>query len=468
SLRIGLSSPFVQPLAPSQDLSFSTVVTLIRGHVPDSTVPMLPVVPSGEARHPTLRTGEAVKGQPRIGRRVFEGAEQCFGVRIVIRDVRSAEGRYDPEPLQRCDEGTGAHRFAVVGVQYEALGIEVTLSAGVGDELGGDLCRASLGDAPADDTTAPDIQHQIKVQVYAPHGRRQPGDVPAPDLVGAAGPMQPRSAADVSAGDGASPAAQPISALQPVEGGFRGEVQAPIGKLRYKLLRGEVSEACAHHELQKLRFLPGAEGVCRATVRPTSTVIRIRSTAPALNGSSRDPGDLACLPQSGTAQLGFADGIEDQLSLGSSAPSSSSGCIFPIVFFSTRSAAASAKAFSLRASSRSSWRMRLLVALDCRPSSCSAIRQRSKSASLIPSRSRYACSCSPRRLAASASTRAFCSSVKTCSVTSLEPTSGRLRASCSQRDRFCCRTPVCRESCDAERASLPVSRSIIFCLNARE
>ena len=41
-------------------------------------------------------------------------------------------------------------------------------------------------------------------------------------------------------------------------------------------------------------------------------------------------------------------------------------------FFSTSSAAASANAFSLRASSRSSWRIRWLVALEARPSSCSA------------------------------------------------------------------------------------------------
>src|SRR5262249_5486669 len=45
---------------------------------------------------------------------------------------------------------------------------------------------------------------------------------------------------------------------------------------------------------------------------------------------------------------------------------------------------------------------------------------------------------------------------------------GRLRASCSQRDRFCCRTPVCRANCDALTALLPVSRWTIFCLKATE
>ena len=35
---------------------------------------------------------------------------------------------------------------------------------------------------------------------------------------------------------------------------------------------------------------------------------------------------------------------------------------------------------------------------------------------------------------------------------------GRLRASCSHRDRFCCPTPVSRASCDALTTLLPMSR----------
>jgi len=36
SLRIALPGPFIQALASCQDLFFSTVVTLIRSHVPES------------------------------------------------------------------------------------------------------------------------------------------------------------------------------------------------------------------------------------------------------------------------------------------------------------------------------------------------------------------------------------------------------------------------------------------------
>ena len=68
---------------------------------------------------------------------MLESAEQRLGVRIVVRDMGSTEGRYDPKPLQCGNESTGAYRFAVVGVQHQALGIAVPLATGMRDELGG-------------------------------------------------------------------------------------------------------------------------------------------------------------------------------------------------------------------------------------------------------------------------------------------------------------------------------------------
>jgi hypothetical protein len=181
----------------------------------------------------------------------------------------------------------------------------------VSDELGGDLCRTSLGDAPADNASAPDIEHQVKVQVYASYGCCKPGNVPTPDLIGSDSPMQPRRAGDLSTGNGAAAAAQPIPTLQAVKGRLRSNVQAAIGELRNQLLRREVSEASAHHELDELRFLRATEGIRWTAVRPTSTIIRIWGTAPTLNGSSRDPGDFACRAQPGAPRLSFANSTED-------------------------------------------------------------------------------------------------------------------------------------------------------------
>lgn len=54
------------------------------------------------------------------------------------------------------------------------------------------------------------------------------------------------------------------------------------------------------------------EAAKRVIQRCAPVLIRMGSTAPALDGSSRDPSDLACLPQAGTARLGLANGTKDQ------------------------------------------------------------------------------------------------------------------------------------------------------------
>ena len=92
--------------------------------------------------------------------------------------------------------------------------------AGLSDQLCGDLRRVRFCDAPADDATAPDVHHQIQVEVEAAHRGRQPGDVPTPDLIGAGGAVQPRCAADLSAGDRPACCAT-LATLQPVQSGFR-------------------------------------------------------------------------------------------------------------------------------------------------------------------------------------------------------------------------------------------------------
>jgi hypothetical protein len=66
-----------------------------------------------------------------------------------------------------------AHGLAVVGVEHKAAAIELAFAAGLGDELGRDVRRVGLCDSPRDDTAAPDIHHQIQMQVDAPGPRRK-------------------------------------------------------------------------------------------------------------------------------------------------------------------------------------------------------------------------------------------------------------------------------------------------------
>ena len=136
-------------------------------------------------------------------------------------------------------------------------------------------------------------------------------------------------------------------------------------------------------------------------------------------------------------------------------------------FLSTSNAAASASAFSFRASSRSSARIRFIVASDARPSSRRASRHCSYSACRTPSRRRHSVSSAPVRVLAFARIRIF-SSIDQSRFGRFAGMTGRLLASCNHRESVCCRRPVSSDSCRALTPSLPVNRATIFCLKARE
>jgi hypothetical protein len=129
-----------------------------------------------------------------------------------------------PPIMIEADEGAGAHWFAVVGVEHKTSGIEIALAAGLGYEFRGDLRRVAVCDSPPDDTAAPDINHQIQMQVDAPHGRRQPGDVPAPDLIRTSRVVDRCGTGDVSPAHGSLYRTQLISALQTIKGRLRTQV----------------------------------------------------------------------------------------------------------------------------------------------------------------------------------------------------------------------------------------------------
>ena len=151
-------------------------------------------------------------------------------------------------------------------------------------------------------------------------------------------------------------------------------------------------------------------------------------------------------------------------------------------------AAASARAFSFRVNSRSRLRTRRVSAVEADSRSSRARRHRSNSARCTPSRARSAVSRSPSSSAASARRAGRARAPRwrepvgpeSRQSGSFRPQStplvsgrsgttlGKLRASASQRDRFCCRTPVSRDSCTALIPSLSISRCTIFCLKASE
>ena len=74
----------VELAACAQDGRVVTFVALLRGHEADAAAAVFGVVPGDERLYPVPRffqTGEAAPGPCRC---VFQGAEQGFGVRVVI------------------------------------------------------------------------------------------------------------------------------------------------------------------------------------------------------------------------------------------------------------------------------------------------------------------------------------------------------------------------------------------------
>jgi len=112
--------------------------------------------------------------------------------------------------------------------------------------------------------------------------------------------------------------------------------------------------------------------------------------------------------------------------------------------------------------------MRLVVAIETRPSSSSASRHCSSSARSSPSFSRRAVSSVPVTFLASARTRTFSSIDQVFDLRRWGTISGRLRASRSHRDKVSCEMPESRARALALAASFPVSCSTIFCLNPSE
>ena len=86
-----------------------------------------------------------------------------------------------------------------------------------------------------------------------------------------------------------------MTALQPVEGGFRGQVQALIGEARHELLGRQVRELRTFHEAQDLGLFGERQGIAGAVAWSAPTIVARGVLAPAFDGASRDPGDPAGL-----------------------------------------------------------------------------------------------------------------------------------------------------------------------------
>ena len=139
---------------------------------------------------------------------------------------------------------------------------------------------------------------------------------------------------------------------QPVHRRFRRDVDAFVCELRHDLARRFAPESLARQNVEHRLTLVGAEGIVRLRLRPASPVFL--ATAPALQRSSVDAELLARDALARACSNRLFDQLEDSSSFFDSVEASSSPHRAFAFFRSTSSAAASASAFSLRLSSRSS------------------------------------------------------------------------------------------------------------------
>ena len=126
----GMSRPGrVHDLLPlGEDLWCSAIVNVVWGQHADAAVSMLGVVPRKE--RPTVIRGmlDACEA-PRKAGLVFQGLELRFRERIVVADLRSAEGSRDAHICKKLSGALARHRRTSVAVQSDYVRLNTVLEA---------------------------------------------------------------------------------------------------------------------------------------------------------------------------------------------------------------------------------------------------------------------------------------------------------------------------------------------------
>ena len=125
---------------------------------------MVLVVPGEEAAAEVLGILDAAEALGELGL-VFQGLEVGFRERVVVGGVGPAVRLGDAEIGQHQGGGLGLHRAAAVGMEGQLAGRHGVLGEGVIEqrlEQGGAF---GIGDAPADDPAAEDVEDDVEIEV---------------------------------------------------------------------------------------------------------------------------------------------------------------------------------------------------------------------------------------------------------------------------------------------------------------
>ena len=116
----------------------AAVVHGVGRHECDAGMTMLGVVPAEELLAMRPRIFDRAEARREVGS-VLQGLELRLGIRIVIRDVRTAVSFGDVQIDEQLGDRFGAHAGAAIGVQGQCPRHDILFVDGIGDELLGEL-----------------------------------------------------------------------------------------------------------------------------------------------------------------------------------------------------------------------------------------------------------------------------------------------------------------------------------------
>ena len=154
-------------------------------HQADPAVAMIMVVPVEELLAVSASVFDRAEAIGEVGS-VLQGFELRLGVRIVVRDVRAAVGLGDLQVDQERGDRLRSHAGAAIGMQREGPWSDVFLLQGVGDELLGEFGGLPMGDQPADDVAAVDVEDGVTsatAGITCPRSCRPRSAAPVPRTV---------------------------------------------------------------------------------------------------------------------------------------------------------------------------------------------------------------------------------------------------------------------------------------------
>ena len=359
ALRLLGAFGLVEMLSSGEEEDVLAVVFLLRGDKPQGAVAMLLVVPRDELVGPLSGFPELSEAFWRQGGMVFAGAEEGFGVGVVVADAGPRVGRSDAQLIHQRQDGSCLEGAAVVAVQdYGRLfGSDFFGQTGPAQKGLGVLGVLLLPDLSGNDLAAKEVEDDVEFEKASGEGRGQPGDVPAPDLVGSRSGVCGLGRGRLG-GSGAATVVLLIGLPQEtVKTRFGGDVLPVVGEFDDDLGGGLGGVRRQVALPQDFSAFGNAQGVgWRRPRRPGSAVGGIG--APAFKRARAQAEDFGAFALAGSGLHGFVDKKQDFSAIRGTGQASSSPQIASAFFRSTKRAAVSARAFSLRRNSFSSSRMR--------------------------------------------------------------------------------------------------------------